>query len=55
LVDTNILLRHFLQDHPVQSRRASARMVPIEQGHLQVHISDIVAFEAVFLLERHYR
>jgi predicted nucleic acid-binding protein len=54
-VDTNILLRHFLQDHPDQSPRATAFIARIEHGELDVHVSDIVVFEAVFLLERHYK
>jgi predicted nucleic acid-binding protein len=53
--DTNVLLRHLLQDHPEQSPRATAYIERIEQGELQVVLSDIVVFESVFLLERRYR
>jgi predicted nucleic acid-binding protein len=53
--DTNILLRHFLQDHPDQSPRATAYLQRIEQGEQQVVLSDVVVFETVFLLERRYR
>jgi predicted nucleic acid-binding protein len=54
-LDTNILLRHFLQDLPDQSPRASALIGRIERGEVEVHISDIVVFECVFLLERRYK
>lgn len=54
-VDTNILMRHFVHDHPEQSPRATAYIGRIERGEIQVRISDIVVFETVFLLERHYK
>ena len=54
-LDTNILLRHLLQDDPDQSPRATAYLRRIEQGDVQVRISDIVVFEAVFTLQRQYR
>jgi predicted nucleic acid-binding protein len=53
--DTNILLRHFLQDHPDHSPRATAFIQQIGQGERQVVLSDIVVFETVFVLERRYR
>src|SRR3712207_2043478 len=55
LLDTNILLRHFLQDHPSQSHRATAFVARIEAGELQVRTSEIVIFETVFTLQRQYR
>lgn len=54
-LDTNILLRHLLGDHPHQSPKATAYIQAIEQGLRQAHISDIVIFEVVFTLERGYR
>jgi len=54
-LDTNILLRHLLQDDPDQSPRATAYLRRIEQGEVQVCISDIVVFETVFTLQRQYR
>ena len=54
-LDTNILLRHFLQDVPDQSRRASAYIGRIEAGELQVRVSDLVIFEIVYTLQRQYR
>ena len=54
-LDTNILLRHFLQDVPDQSRRASAYIGRIEAGERQVRVSDLVIFEIVYTLQRQYR
>lgn len=54
-LDTNILLRHLLQDHPEQSPKATAYLARVEQGELQVRITDTVIFETVFTLQRHYR
>jgi predicted nucleic acid-binding protein len=54
-LDTNILLRHLLQDVPDQSARATNLIRRIEAGEIQVHISDIVVFEVMFTLTRSYR
>ncbi len=53
-LDTNILLRHLLQDHPEQSPKATAYLARIERGELKARIADTVVFEAVFTLQRHY-
>ena len=54
-LDTNILLRHVLNDDPDQSPRATAYLALIEQGEIKAHSADTVIFEAVFTLERRYR
>jgi predicted nucleic acid-binding protein len=54
-LDTNIILRHLLGDHPDQSPRTTAYMVRIERGEVRVRVADTVIFEAVFTLERTYR
>ncbi len=54
-LDTNILLRHLLQDHPEQSPRATAYLARVERGELKVRTADTVIFETVFTLQRHYR
>lgn len=54
-LDTNVLLRHLLQDDSRQSPRATVFLKAIEDGTVAVATSDTVIFEAVFLLERHYR
>src|SRR5580700_380131 len=53
-LDTNVLLRHLLDDHPDHSPRATAYIQRIEQGEIQVRSTDIVVFEVVFTLERRY-
>ena len=53
-LDTNIFLRHVLDDHPGQSPRATAYLQRVEQGEITVRTADTVIFEAVFTLERHY-
>jgi predicted nucleic acid-binding protein len=54
-LDTNILLRHFAQDHPDRSPRATAYLTRIEMGDIRVRIADSVIFETVFTLQRYYR
>ncbi len=54
-LDTNIFLRHLLQDHPEHSPRASAFFGRIERGEIQARIADTVVFETVFTLERTYK
>jgi len=54
-LDTNVFLRHLLQDHQNQSLRATAYFAQIEGGEIQVQISDTVIFETVFTLERTYK
>lgn len=54
-LDTNILLRHFLQDHPIQSTKATKFLLDVEQGKIKVYTSDLVIFEVVFTLQRTYR
>ena len=54
-LDTNILLRHLLQDVPDQSLRATAYLARIERGELKVQTADTVIFEVVFTLQRTYK
>lgn len=53
-LDTNVLLRHLLQDHPEHSPKATAYLERVERGEVQARIADTVVFETVFVLERHY-
>jgi uncharacterized protein len=54
-LDTNIFLRHLLQDEPVQSPKASAFLKRIEEGEVKVRTTDTVIFETVFTLQKVYR
>src|SRR5690242_13589065 len=54
-LDTNILLRHLLQDVADQSARSTAYLQRIERGELRVRTADTVIFETVFTLQRTYK
>ncbi|MDO8673537.1 MAG: PIN domain-containing protein [Dehalococcoidia bacterium] len=54
-LDTNIILRHVLGDHPDHSPRATAYLARVEQGEIEVYTSDTVIFEVVFTLQRQYQ
>ena len=54
-LDSNVILRHLLADHPIQSPKATNFLSKIENGEISVHISDTVVFEIVFTLERYYK
>jgi predicted nucleic acid-binding protein len=53
-LDTNVLLRHIMQDHSDHSVRSTALMVAIEHGQRTVQISDTVVFETAYTLEKTY-
>ena len=50
-LDTNILLRHLLNDHPVLSARCKALIQAIEQGDQTVWTTNLVIAEVVFVLQ----
>jgi len=52
LIDTNVLTRHILDDHPDHSPRAAAFIERIERGEVVATLADTVVFETVFELER---
>ena len=54
-LDTNVLWRHLLGDHPDHSPRATALIARIERDEVAVCTSDTVVFETVFTLERGFR
>ncbi len=54
-LDTNILLRHLLQDHPDHSPRATAYLRRVEEGTIKVRTAETVIFETVFTLQRLYK
>jgi predicted nucleic acid-binding protein len=54
-LDTNVLLRHLLQDHPEHSPKATAFLERIERGDVQARISDVVIMELAFTLQRSYK
>ena len=54
-LDTNIFLRHLLQDHPEHSPHATSYLAQIEQGEIRARTADTVVFEVVFTLQRSYK
>jgi predicted nucleic-acid-binding protein len=54
-LDTNILIRHFVQDHDNHSPRSSSLISEIYSGNQVVHICETVVFETVFTLGSRYK
>ena len=54
-LDTNILLRHLLQDHKEHSPKATEYLLKVQNKEIQATTSDTVIFEAVFTLQRLYK
>lgn len=54
-LDTNVLLRHILRNHPEHSPRARAFLERVAQGEVATRTADTVVFETVFTLEKLYR
>ena len=55
LLDTNVLIRHFMTDSPTLSPLATAYLRRIERGEIEARITDTVVFETVYVLESVYR
>jgi len=49
-LDTNVILRHLLADHPTLSPAARETLRQVEDGELEVWTSDLVIAEIVFVL-----
>jgi len=49
-IDTNILLRHLLQDHDDHSPRASALLLEVRRGQRRIFCPATVIFEAIHIL-----
>jgi predicted nucleic acid-binding protein len=54
-LDTNVFLRHLLQDHADHSPRATLLFDRIERDGLQVETTLTVVFETVFTLQSFYK
>ncbi|HEV2072676.1 MAG TPA: PIN domain-containing protein [Thermomicrobiales bacterium] len=53
LIDTNVFLRHLLDDIPEHSRRANKLFADVMKGDVRVYAPSTVFFEAVYVLTRH--
>lgn len=54
-IDTNIFLRHLLQDHEEQSRKASRYLSRLDAGEFQAETGAAVIGEVVFTMVRGYK
>jgi predicted nucleic acid-binding protein len=54
-LDTNILIRHFTQDHDDHSPRSTRLIERVLRGDEAIHISSTVVFEAAFTLNARYK
>lgn len=55
LIDTNVILRYLLGDHPEFSARATAFMKDVSRGRKKAVMLDIVTVECVYVLEKYYK
>jgi len=55
LVDTNVILRYLLGDHPQFSPRADVFFQDIYEGVKKAEILDVVLVECVYVMEKYYR
>lgn len=55
VLDTNVILRYLLQDHPAHFERACQVFEEIKQGQLGGYISEGVLVECVYVLLKMYR
>lgn len=54
-IDTNVLIRYLVQDHPTQSRAAARLLEEAEARGTRCFLSHIVLCEMVWVLESCYR
>jgi len=54
-IDTNIFVNHFLGTHPEHGPASTALLTRIQAGEVDAWITETVAFETIFTLERTFR
>ena len=55
LIDTNVILRYLLGDHPKFSPKAESFMKDISKGTKKAEIPDVVIVECIYVMERYYQ
>ncbi|MEQ8187558.1 MAG: type II toxin-antitoxin system VapC family toxin [Candidatus Eremiobacterota bacterium] len=55
ILDTNIILKHIIQDDPVQSKRATELFKDMVAGKYKFYITSITFAELVWVLESIYK
>ncbi len=54
LVDTNLIIRHLVQDHPAHAKVAARLVEACDRGNLTLVVLPAVVAECVFVLESFY-
>ncbi len=54
LIDTNVVLRYLLGDHPEFSLKAEAFMFDVSKGVKKAEILDVVIVECIYVMEKYY-
>ena len=54
LIDTNVVLRYLLGDHPEFSPKAEAFMFDVSKGIKKAKILDVVIVECIYVMEKYY-
>ena len=54
LIDTNVILRYLLGDHPQFSPKAQAFMFDVSKGVKRAEILDVVIVECIYVMEKYY-
>ena len=54
LIDTNVVLRYLLGDHPKLSPKAAAFMSDVFEGTRKAEIPDVVIVECVYVMDKYY-
>jgi len=54
LIDTNVVLRYLLGDHPEFSPKAEAFMLDVSKGVKKAEILDVVIVECIYVMEKYY-
>jgi len=55
LIDTNVILRYLLGDHPEFSPKAEAFMGNISEATKKAEIFDVVIVECIYVMEKYYQ
>ena len=55
LIDTNVLLRYLLDDHPGFSPKAKAFMLKVSEDQKKAEILAVVIVECVYVMEKYYK
>ena len=55
LIDTNVILRYLLGDHPKFSPKAKAFMSEVSEGTKKAEIFDVVIVECIYVMEKYYQ